>query len=86
MLYEKCVRAELGLRCLPGCAGWKRGKLEEDCALECVIWSERGPHSWEIMQEVKGETVQEIVERDVPVSRQVLFPEKVLEICHLTEF
>jgi len=83
MLFEKCVRAELGLRCIPECAGWKRGKVEEDRSLECVIWAESGPRSWEIVTEVKGETLEEIKEREIVPAQEVPFQEKLVEVVHL---
>lgn len=83
MLFEKCVRAELGLRCIPGCAGWKRGKVEEDRSLECVVWTEIGPRSWEIVPEVKGETLEEMKDREISKVQEVLFQEHLVEVVHL---
>ncbi len=83
MLFEKCVRAELGLRCIPECAGWKRGKVEVDQSLECVIWAENGPRSWEIVPEGKGQTIEEVMEREIVEPREVPFQEKLVEVVHL---
>ncbi|MEJ5328687.1 MAG: hypothetical protein WHT07_00855 [Desulfobaccales bacterium] len=83
MLFEKCVRAELGLRCIPGCAGWKRGKVEEDRSLECVVWTENGPRSWEIVPELRGESLEEFKEREISQVQEVLFQENLVEVVQL---
>lgn|GEM_PF-6522121 len=79
MFFEKCIRAELGIRCMPGCAGWKRGKVEEGAGLDCVIWAEWAPHDSRVWENLEVRREAGAREKE----NLVAFEENLLEVVHL---